>query len=399
MRFLPTAAVLFLLGALAAPFPAAADSSDSRLEQKKDELAELRRTARDLADRLERTRSRKKGTRQAVFDLEAQVADLRAKRRDNRKALEDNATRLDALTGKRDRLRERVAEHRHRLAVYLQAAHRTGRHGFLRQLFGHEDPGRVRRALTYLGYLHKARRREMARLERTRERLAGVMTELRDEQAEHKRLEEKLARQKRAIAERLDRRRDLLEQLKNKAERQRNRLVAVRSDQKALKKVIARLRRLREDGILLEVGDKHMAELKGKLALPVPAPEVLARFGTEREQRSLRWNGMLLGARPGTEVRAIFRGRVAYADRLRGYGLLTIIDHGDNLLSLYAHNRVLYKEVGEWVETGSAIAAVGSTGGRSRPATYFEIRKDGQPVDPMHWCRSPGADAERSASR
>ena len=141
---------------------------------------------------------------------------------------------------------------------------------------------------------------------------------------------------------------------------------------------------------MVDVGDKHMADLKGRLPLPVADGDILARFGAPREQASLRWRALLLGAEPGTEVHAVFRGRVAYAERLRGYGLLTILDHGDGMLSLYAHNRVLYKEVGEWVETGEVIASVGSTGGQQRTATYFEIRRDGQPVDPLRWCRAPG---------
>jgi len=389
--------LLGVLGAL--PAGASPGDSPSRLEQKKAELAKLRRTARQLADRLERTRSRKESTRQAVFDLEDQVGKLRAKRRSNQQALEDNAARLQDLGDRRDHLKDQVARHRQALAAYLQAAYRTGRPGFLRELFGHADPGSVRRALTYLSYLHKARRRVMVRLQRTRSKLADVMEGLRKKRAKRRRIKEKLARQKRAIAARLDRRQDLLEQLKGKARRERNRLTGVRSDQQALKQVIERLRGLRKKGILLDVGDKHMADLKGKLPLPVAHPRVLARFGAPREHKSLHWKGMLLGAHPGADVHAVFRGRVAYAGRLRGYGLLTIIDHGDNLLSLYAHNRVLYKEVGEWVETGEVIAAVGTTGGRRRAATYFEIRHAGHPVNPMQWCRSPRSGGSQSAHR
>ncbi|MFP4560355.1 MAG: murein hydrolase activator EnvC family protein [Thiohalorhabdus sp.] len=397
---LPRAAGLLLLGALGGmPASATAEDSQARLERKKEELAELRRAAREIGEELERTRQREADAREAVFELEERITVLRNRRRQSERALAANSERRRELEAERKRLRERMDRHRERLVAYLRAAHRSGQSGFLRQLFGHRDAGRVRRALTFMSYLHEARRREMERLREARGRAAEVMDELAEERADKERLRDRLAKQKGAIAKRLEERRALLEELEAQAERQRNRLAAARSDQQALKKVIERLRGLREDGVLQEVGEKHMAARKGELSLPVAEPAVLARFGESREGRSMQWQGLLLGAEAGTEVRSIFRGRVAYAGRLRGYGLITIIDHGDNLLSLYAHNRVVYKEVGEWVETGAPVAEVGTTGGRPRPATYFEIRQDGQPVDPLKWCRAPGGGDERSAGR
>ncbi|KPV41051.1 hypothetical protein AN478_03755 [Thiohalorhabdus denitrificans] len=397
---LPRAAGLLLLGALGGlTASAAAEDPEARLERKKEELAELRRAAREIGEELERTRKREADAREAVFELEERISVLRNRRRRSERNLAANTERREELKAERQRLRERVDRHRDRLEAYLRAAHRAGQSGFLRQLFEHRDPGRIRRALTFMSYLHEARRQEMERLREARERAADVMDELAAERTEETRLRDRLAEQKRAIARRLEERRALLEELEAQSERKRNRLAAVRSDQQALKKVIERLRGLREDGVLEKVGEKHMAARKGELPLPVARPEILAHYGDSRERRSMRWRGLLLGAETGAEVRSIFRGRVAYAGRLRGYGLITIIDHGDNLLSLYAHNRVVYKEVGEWVETGAPVAAVGTTGGRSRPATYFEIRQGGEPVDPLQWCRAPGGSEQRSAGR
>ena len=86
-------------------------------------------------------------------------------------------------------------------------------------------------------------------------------------------------------------------------------------------------------------------------------------------------------------MHAISHGRVAYADWLRGYGLLLIIDHGDGYMSLYGHNQVLYKETGEWVEAGDLIASVGNSGGQAHTGLYFEIRHNGKPTNPTQWCR------------
>jgi septal ring factor EnvC (AmiA/AmiB activator) len=127
-------------------------------------------------------------------------------------------------------------------------------------------------------------------------------------------------------------------------------------------------------------------KLRGKLAWPA-AGRVVSRFG-ETRAGGIKWDGMLLAGEQGAAVRAVSSGRVVYADWLPGLGLLTIIDHGDGYLSLYAHNERLYKSVGERVVAGDQIGAVGDTGGRSRPELYFEIRKAGKPIDPRPWFRS-----------
>lgn len=383
------AAGIALLAAFAAPAAAADGEPSVRLREKQQELEQLKAAARDLARELESTRARKASARQAVFAVEEEITALHRKRRANRARLDKVRDRLEGLADRREELRGRIRDHRDRLAGYLRAAYRGGRHGFLRQLFGHEDPAAVQRALTYLGYLHRARRDLMAELKADRRRLAGVMNELRTRRDEARRLEERLAAQKTELDRRLDERQRLLDRLAARARHQQERLGEIRADQKALRRVIDRLSQLREQGLLVEVDDQPMADLKGRLPLPLAEPEILARFGDPRQQQALRWRGLLLGAEPGADVHAVFRGRVAYAERLRGYGLLTIIDHGDGLLSLYAHNRVLYKEVGEWVETGEVVASVGNTGGSRHTATYFEIRRDGRPVDPMQWCRAP----------
>jgi Membrane-bound metallopeptidase len=100
-----------------------------------------------------------------------------------------------------------------------------------------------------------------------------------------------------------------------------------------------------------------------------------------------RWDGVLIKAKSGTPIHAVTRGRVVYADWLRGYGLLTIIEHGQGYMTLYAFNESLYKSVGDWIEAGTVIATVGQSGGQTVTGLYFGIRKKGKPVNPERWCR------------
>ena len=112
--------------------------------------------------------------------------------------------------------------------------------------------------------------------------------------------------------------------------------------------------------------------------------KVINSFGQQR-QGSVTWDGLRIQAQSGSDVRAIHGGRVMYADSLPGQGLLLVLDHGDGFMSLYAHNDALLHESGEWVQPGDAIARVGNSGGEKEPGLYFEIRQNGEPVNPLPW--------------
>ena len=162
-------------------------------------------------------------------------------------------------------------------------------------------------------------------------------------------------------------------------------LSQLRKDEDALKKILKSLTDLLSDipGSVASV--KYFAQNKGKLPWP-SSGRIATRFGTARGESGKRWSGVIIGAQRGSDVIAVARGRVAFSDWLRGYGLLLIMDHGDGYMSLYGHNESVYKDTGEWVEPGEVIASVGDSGGQNRPGLYFEIRHDGKPVNPVKWC-------------
>jgi septal ring factor EnvC (AmiA/AmiB activator) len=123
---------------------------------------------------------------------------------------------------------------------------------------------------------------------------------------------------------------------------------------------------------------------KGNLPWPLRG-RVTNAFGQSRADGRLTWHGMLIAADEGTEVKAVFRGRVVFANWLRGFGLLTIIDHGGGYMSLYGHADVLLKTVGDWTESGEVIARAGKSGGQQLSGLYFEVRQKGVARDPIAW--------------
>ncbi len=108
-------------------------------------------------------------------------------------------------------------------------------------------------------------------------------------------------------------------------------------------------------------------------------------FGQPRVSDQLRWNGVVLAAPRGREVRAVYHGRVVFADWLAGLGLLLVVDHGGGYMTLYGYNETILKNAGDWVAPGDVIATVGDSGGQPRAALYFEIREGARPVNPRQW--------------
>lgn len=128
-------------------------------------------------------------------------------------------------------------------------------------------------------------------------------------------------------------------------------------------------------------------KLKGRLAWPLNG-RLLADYGQPRAGAKVKWNGVLIRAERGRDVRSIARGRVAYADWLPGLGLLTVLEHSDGYISLYGHNETLTHQVGEWVNAGEVLATVGDSGGQPQTALYFEIRRGRKPLNPHGWFKS-----------
>ena len=180
--------------------------------------------------------------------------------------------------------------------------------------------------------------------------------------------------------------RNIIAELTALLKRDGQQIQALKEDSTRLNTLLTELTRRIADLNLL--GDfEDFASQAGQLSAPVKSLSK-TRFGQKRDRGDLRWQGWLMPAQRGTAVRAIHFGRVIYADWLRGQGLLTIIDHGNGWMSLYGRNESLLKTTGEWVAPGEEIAKVGSSGGATDPALYFEIRSDGSPVDPAKWIRA-----------
>ncbi len=289
-------------------------------------------------------------------------------------------------------LRQRAAldtklkDQRAALAALLRSAYSMGRGEELKLLLAQDNAADIARMLAYYGYFERARLGEIGALLKNLDALAKVQNEIEAQQAMLKTSRDERAEQARQLdAERVARM-QALDQIDATLKDQKSRLAALGKNEKALTDLIAKLRDIFADIPKTLAGAEPFAALRGKVPWPLRG-RIAERFGSSTGGGQVS-QGVLIAAKGGSEVRAVSHGRVVFADWLRGYGLLMIVDHGDGYLSLYGYNETLLKDVGDWVDAGTVVATSGDSGGRPTPGLYFELRYKGKAIDPAPWLKS-----------
>ena len=356
-----------------------------------DELASREARLDTLRDRIGELQERLAEDRERAGGLEAELGELEQRIGRERRALSqleaqirDRQQRIAELESAIATQSHRSEVHRRQLAESLRSTYRQGETAALRLVLNADDPARLQRLLVYQQILAGARSEQVRQAESAMRRLRDQRAEreaaLAAQRADRDKRETRLGELQADLAERDA----LLDEIRGRIRDRDSRLEARREEAETLNGVIEDLReRLASTG----PGPGQGAEMAtGALAWPHEGP-LLARYGSERAG-DLAWTGLLIGGESGDPVRPVAPGQVVFADWLRGPGLLLIIDHGEGYLSLYGRNQALYADVGDRVATTDVIATVGRSGGRAEPALYFELRADGEPVDPLVWLRS-----------
>jgi len=350
--------------------------------------ADLRKVQSDITElqqaiRAETTRRDSLAAR--LRDAELTVAGARQRLDQLRRQRLESTRRRAELQEQRADAEKALTTERTALAGQLRAAYTIGRDEQLKLLLNQQDPAQLGRMYAYYGYFGRARAARITSIRTQLEKIIELDQALAAEEARLARLEEdargQLDTMQRGRQDRASVVKELDQQLKNR----KVTLARLKRDESTLEGLLADLRRvLKEFPVNSE---EPFEKLKGRLAWPVLG-RLAADFG-QRRSAGLKWNGVLLATERGSQVRALYFGRVIYADWLPGMGLLTILEHSGGYLSLYGHNQQLYKAVGDWVSPGDVIATAGDSGGRSQTELYFEIRKGTTPLNPHQWIKRP----------
>lgn len=351
-------------------------------------LQKLRTRIEALQETLNKTRGRRDSVREEVRDLEQRIGTLLDNLRQLNARLRANESKLAGLKTRAASEQGNLEIQRKQLGRQIYTAYVTGREEYPKMLLNQQNPASVARMLTYYQYLNRERTERITAIEATLSRLNALEQEIRQQSRKLEALRASQREQKTELESSRARRGVLLASLNREVHGRSQEIERLLANETRLEQLIEELKTVLPESAPPPSGaEAHFARWRGHLPLPTRG-RILARYGTLKNVGNLKWRGLFIAGREGQDVISVYRGRVVFADWLRGFGLLLILDHGDGYMTLYGHNQSLHKAVGDWVEAGEVIASLGNTGEVSQPGLYFEIRQNGEPRDPLIWCKA-----------
>lgn len=363
---------------LAVVTPALAEQqvTPGQIEDLKEEIADIDEWLADA----EEDRS---SLEQQLSGLEQEIGRLTRERRELRQQAREQQQRLTKLGKEETELTRVLESQRDSLKKQIRAAWMEGDAPAVKVLLNEIDPDKIARTMTYYEYLS---RDTIDRLEA----FAANLRQLKETQKQVKagrmrlaELEENVADRQQKLSSSKKEREQTLAALKTDISNRLSEREELEEDRKRLEKL---LREVEEAIANIPTPNESdpFGSLKNKLPWPAEG-KVVRNFGDSYASGKLKHNGLLINTAEEGDVKAVHYGRVVFANWLRGFGLITILDHGDGYMTLYGHSSSLFTSPGDWVEAGEAIAQAGRTGGTNDPAVYFEVRHNGKPDNPRRW--------------
>lgn len=360
-----------------------------------EELDNLRKHISVLQKELEKTSESQSEATDELRESERAISN--SKRKLAELSLQHRAAdqTLEKLRQQAQQLEKNIQNQQAMLSKLLHQQYVGGKQEYFKLLLNNHDPDQAAREMRYYEYIARSRsawlnmlRVNLAQLNEVVQQTQQKSGEITALQAEENAQQKILEKDKRA-------RQQVISQFAQQLKQQRHEIGRLQRDENRLSQLIAKLSKMltrqKDKGVFNNdklpdnrFDGKPFEQLKGKLTLPVMG-EVVNKFGSARPDSTVLWRGLMLRAANGQPVKSVAAGRVVFADWLRGFGNLLIIDHGKGYMSLYGNNETLYKQVGDILRGGDTVAAVGNSGGNEDSGVYFELRHRGEPIDPLKW--------------
>jgi len=368
---------LLLLACLPGPSMYAQDAQDAA--QTEQRLAHIRQELDAIARERRRLESERGTAARQLRRADEQVAAAARSLRQTEAQLAEQQAALDELATRRSAMHTRLDTLRAELASLLRAAYAEGEIAPLKQLLAQDQLSQLTRAMIWQRYLQRHRQQHMNALQ---EELAALDT-LEGEMAERRHTLEAAHGEQQQRTRELEHHRQIRARTRTALDSRyadhTARERALGQDIRALEQLLSRLREAAANADTAGA----LALQPGQMAWPLSG-SLLRRYNQPLAD-GRRSSGVLIDAPPGTAVHAVADGAVVFSEWMTGYGMLLIVDHGHGQMSLYAHNETLLKQTGDHVRRGDTIASVGHSGGQNTSGLYFELRHDGQPVNPERW--------------
>lgn len=379
-----TCALLFVTFSLL-PFTSAqaAKKSKNDLNTKTRQLKQVNAQITRLQQVLVNAKDKRKTLNQELKGTEISIGQLARTLNSTQQQLATQQTTLNKLQQQAGQQQTKLNQQQQLLAQQVRANYQLGKYQYVKLVLNQQDPNAVSRYLTYYKYINQARIKLITEINDT---LSALLDSKEKILTHTKQLQTLLAKQKQQRLQLLnqqDYRQKVLVRLNASINTKDKKLSVLTSNKSRLEKLISTLKR----SSWQQQPTLPFSAMQRKLPWPTRG-RLVNLFGKQIDNSQMTYNGVLIKAPMGQKIRSIYPGKVVFSNWMRGFGLLLIIEHGHGYMTLYAHNHSLYKKTGDWVNVGDLIATVGHSGGGNQNGLYFEIRRQGKPINPLAWCSS-----------
>jgi murein hydrolase activator len=380
-RLIQIFCIIFIL-----PFTYTNFAADKNISTQADDLESVQSKIADVKSDLDQARTESEKLQEELRVTEIIIGKESLKLKGLEEQIQKRYERLIQLNNIIKVHEQSLEIERQYLFSQLRSAYMNGRNDYLKLLLNQEDPTKIGRVLAYHDYYIRARTRSINSINDKVNLVDQLKTSIQTETESLEKLKQRQLEKKEELLAYRESRNLILGRLQDDIRIKGEELKSLREHEQKLAALLNKLDKSRKDTALF--GDMQPFEsFKGKLEWPTNG-KILVSFGSQRRKgTSLKWQGVKISARSGDDVRAIHNGKVIFADWFRNLGLLVIIDHDNGYMSLYGYNQGLLKKPGDWVLAGEPVAHVGDSGGQTTPGVYFEIRYQGNPLNPALWCK------------
>ena len=369
--------------------------TDTASASQQEELNNLRRRIADMQSEIAKTSESKSEAADALRESERAISDSNRRLAELADQQRNADLKLNALQSNQQQLNQRIARQQELLGKLLHQQYLGGKNDYLKLLLNNQEPNKIARDLQYFQYIARNRAAWLESLRNDLKTLNTVSQQVHTQSEELEKLHDEQAAQKDKLKQDQLARQQVLGQISKQLISQRREITRLQRDENRLSNLVSKISQMlakpkssslfRNENIPQDRFEgKPFDQLQGKLALPVRG-EVTNKFGDARPDSTIAWKGLFIKTASGQPVRVVAAGRVVFADWLRGFGNLMIVDHGNAYMSLYGNNETLYKQVGDELHGGDTIATVGNSGGNADSGLYFELRHESKPLDPLKW--------------
>ena len=360
-----------------------------------EELENLRSRIAEMQRDMDKTSESKAEAADALRESERAISDVNRKLAaiSTEQRIADN--KLNILQSQQQQLSTSMAGQQVLLGRLLYQQYLGGQQEYAKLLLSNQDPNQVARDVQYYRYIARNRANWLNNMRANLRKINALSESTREQRSALAALQAEQKAQQQSLQQSQQQRQQMLKKISLQLRSQRREIHRLQRDENRLAQLVEQITKMlaqpksksifRNDKLPDDRYDgRPFDKLKGKLTIPVRG-DITNRFGDTRADSTVQWKGIFVRAATGQPVKAIAAGRVVFADWLRGFGNLLIIDHGKGYMSLYGDNETLYKQVGDELRGGDTVASVGNSGGNEDSGLYFELRLQSKPLDPLKW--------------